>query len=44
MFQVISLRPPEGKQVFATHGENVLTSEEGADTRALPPCNHKEAD
>ena len=30
--------------MFATHGENVLTSEDGADTSALAPCNHKEAD
>ena len=43
-FQVISLQLPEGKQVFATHGENVLTSQDGADTRALAPCNHEEAD
>ena len=30
--------------MFATHGENVLTSEDGADTSALAPCNHEEAD
>ena len=43
-FQVISLQPREGKQAFATHGENVLTSEDGADKSALVPCNHEEAD
>ena len=30
--------------MFATHGENVLTPEDGADTSALAPCNHEEAD
>ena len=43
-FQVISLEHPEEKQVFATHGENVLKSQDGADTSALAPCNHEEAD
>ena len=33
-----------GKTVFATHGENVLTSEDRADMSALAPCNHEEAD
>ena len=32
---MISLQLPEGKKVFATHGENLLTSEDGADTSAL---------
>ena len=41
---MISLQLPEGKQFFATHGENVLTSEDGADTSALAPCKHEEAD
>ena len=41
---MISLRPPEGKEVFATHGENVLITEEGADTSALALCSHEEAD
>ena len=30
--------------MFATHGENVLTSEDRADTSALLPCKHEEAD
>ena len=30
--------------MFATHGENVLTNEDGADTNALVRCNHEEAD
>ena len=29
--------------MFATHGENVLTYEGGADTSALAPCIHDEA-
>ena len=33
-----------GKTVFATHGENVLMSEDRADMSALAPCNHEEAD
>ena len=41
---MISLQLPEGKQFFATYGENVLTSEDGADTSALAPCKHEEAD
>ena len=41
---MISLQPPEGKEVFATHGENVLTSKDGADTSALAPRNHEVAD
>ena len=40
---MVSLQLPVGKKVFATHGENVLTSEDRADTSALAPCNHKEA-
>ena len=30
--------------MFATHGENVLITEEGADTSALALCSHEEAD
>ena len=40
---MILLQPPEGKQLFATHGENVVTSEGGADTSAPAQCNHEEA-
>ena len=30
--------------MFAVHGKNVLSSEDGADTSALASCNHEEAD
>jgi len=41
---VVSLQFPEGKKVFATHGESVLCSEDRADVSALAPCSHEEAD
>ena len=30
--------------MFAAHGENVLTFEDGGDTNALASCSHEEAD
>ena len=41
---MISLQLPEGKQFSEMDGENVLTSEDGADTSDLAQCNHEEAD
>lgn len=41
---MVSLQLPEGKKVFATHGESVLSSEDRADVSALAPCSHEEAD
>ena len=39
------LKIPEGKKVFSTHGENVLSSDDTADVgSALEPCGHEEAD
>ena len=41
---MVSLQLPEGKKVFATHGESVLSSEDRRDMSALAPCTHEEAD
>eukprot|EP00794_Sanderia_malayensis_P001481 gene1481-1638_t len=42
--KVVSLKLSAGKTIFATHGENVLSSEEMPDMSALSPCTHEEAD
>lgn len=41
---MVSLKLSTGKTIFATHGENVLSSEEMPDMSALSPCTHEEAD
>ena len=38
------LKIPEGKKVFSTHGESVLSSDDTADVSALEPCSQEEAD
>ncbi|CAB3979534.1 Hypothetical predicted protein [Paramuricea clavata] len=41
---VVSLAVPEGKEIYSTHGENVLCSSNRTDLGVLAPCNHEEAD
>ena len=41
---MVSLKLSAGKTIFATYGENVLSSEEMPDMSALSPCTHEEAD
>eukprot|EP00794_Sanderia_malayensis_P012478 gene12478-13761_t len=42
--KVVSLKLSAGKTIFATHGENVLSSAEMPDMSSLSPCTHEEAD
>ncbi len=37
------LKIPEGKKVFSTHGESVLSSDDTVDVSALEHCSHAEA-
>ena len=42
--QAITLPIEEGKELYSTCGDRVLTSANRSDLRSLEPCNHKEAD
>ena len=35
---------PDGKEIYATHGETVMTSSNRAEMNSLSPCSHEEAD
>ena len=35
---------PDGKRIYATHGETVMTSSNRAEMNSLSPCSHEEAD
>ena len=34
----------EGKEIYTTHGESVLSTSNRSDVDTLTPCNHEEAD
>ena len=38
------MAPPEGKEVYSTHGSSVLTSSNRSGMSNFVPCTHKEAD
>ena len=45
MFQLVSLTIPDGKEIYTTHGDNVLRlSCTQRDVDYLVPCSHEEAD
>ena len=35
---------PDGKEIYATHGETVMTSSNRAEMNSLSPCSNEEAD
>ena len=35
---------PDGKEIYATHGETVMTSSNRTEMNSLSPCFHEEAD
>ena len=35
---------PDGKEIYATHGETVMTSSNRTEMNSLSPCSHEEAD
>ena len=44
VFKVVSLEVPEGKDIYATYGESVLSATKRADLGVLAPCTHEEAE
>ena len=38
------MAPPEGKEVYSTHGSGVLTSSDRSEMSNPAPCTHEEAD
>ena len=41
---MVSLKVPEGKDIYATYGESVLSATKRTDLGVLAPCTHKEAE
>lgn len=41
---MVSLTIPRGKEIYTTHGQDVLSSSNRMDIDSLAPCNHEEAD
>ena len=35
---------PDGKEIYAMHGETVMTSSNRAEINSLPPCSGEDAD
>ena len=44
LFKVVSLKVPEGKSVYSTYDEGILSSTERTEMRLLAPCTHEEED
>lgn len=42
--KVVLLEVPEGKEIYTTHGESVLSATKRTDLGVLAPCTHEEAD
>jgi len=41
---VVSLTIPDGKEIYSTYGEGVLSSTDRMEMHVLQPCTHEEAD
>ena len=41
---MVSLTIPDGKEIYTTHGEHVLSSANRVEMNTLEPCSHEEAD
>ena len=44
ILQVVSVVLPEGKEIYSTHGNDVISSSERTNLELLAPCTHEEAD
>ena len=44
LFKVVSLDVREGKEIYTTYGEGVLSTTKGTDLGVLAPCTHEETD